>query len=279
MVTSRCGWSLADIYIDFASASSGSLRPEYNRLLEDCRAKKLDLVITKSVSRFGRDTIDLLSAVRELRSLGIGIVFEQENIDTAFEDSELVITIIEAFMQEECASRSANTQWGLDKLAAQGICGLYKRRCFGYRNDDNGDLQIKDNEAAVVRRIFELYLGGESLVGIIRSLSNDGAKSPTGKDHWSKAAVDKLLSNEKYAGRVVLFKTYSSKRVNPVAAPRTIQNRGEFKKYVLFESHPAIISEEAFDAVQSEKLRRTNIERSNGIATRRTAKYSAKRAV
>jgi len=217
MVMRRAGWWLTDIYIDIKSAEMGNNRSEYERLLRDCRDKRLDLVITKSISRFGRDTIELLSTIRELRVLGIGVMFEQENLSTESADNEHIITIIEAFAQAECESRSKNTRWGLENRAKNGTCGLYKRRCFGYYTDKNGDLQINMEEAQIVRSIYEMYLSGESLVGIIKKLEVDGIKTPTGKDKWSKNTLDKLLLNEKYTGQVELFKSFSVKQIDPVA--------------------------------------------------------------
>ena len=217
LVMSKGGWLLADIYIDIKSADTGSNRPEYRRLLQDCRDRKLDLVITKSISRFGRDTLELLTTIRELRTLGISVVFEQENISTESPDSELMISVIESIAQAECESRSKNTRWGLENRATDGSCGLYKRRCFGYSTDKYGNLQINLKEAGIVRSIFEMYLSGESLVGIIKKLEASEVKTPTGKDKWCKNTIDKLLSNEKYTGKVEIFKSFSSKQIDPVA--------------------------------------------------------------
>ncbi|MCL2836905.1 MAG: recombinase family protein [Defluviitaleaceae bacterium] len=141
VVTNQPGWWLIDIYIDIKSAETASQRTEFLRLLQDCRANKLDLVITKSISRFGRDTVDLLNAVRELRELGVGVLFDQETISTADSDGELFITIIEACAQAENESRSENTKMGLIMKAKNGTSGLYKRRCFGYYTDKFGNLQ------------------------------------------------------------------------------------------------------------------------------------------
>jgi hypothetical protein len=162
--------------------------------------------------------------------------------------------------------------------AKNGSSGLYKRRCFGYRTDKNGELQINEDEAAIVRYIFDMYLGGESLIGIIRKLESDGIKTSTGKDKWSKNTLDKLLSNEKYCGDVILFKSYSQVRLFPKKLKIRRENKGEVERYMCVSNHPAIISKEKFDAVQEEKTRRSNIEiTESGIIKRRAARYSKKR--
>jgi hypothetical protein len=154
---------------------------------------------------------------------------------------------------------------------------LYKRRCFGYYTDENGDLQINDAEAEIVLSIFDMYLSGESLVGIIRKLETDGIKTATGKDKWGKNTLDKLLSNEKYCGNVEIFKTYASKQSETLTTKKRKTNKGEFNRYISFANHPVIISKEVFDAVQAEKAHRSNIDRTENGAVRKSTKYSSKR--
>ena len=276
-VTNYPGWWLTDIYIDIKSAETSSSRAEFLRLLKDCRNGKLDLVITKSISRFGRDTVDLLNAIRELRELGVGVLFDEETISTTDPDSEFIATIIEAYTQAENESRSENTKRGLVMRAKNGSSGLYKRRCFGYYTDKNGDLQINEDEAKIVRSIFELYLGGESLNGIIKKLESDNVKTATGKDRWSKNTLDKLLSNEKYCGDVVIFKSYSSIQLSPVKTKRRKENNGETDRYMCVSNHPAIITKEMFEATRTEKARRSNIEITESGTKRKSTRYSKKR--
>lgn len=198
-------WLLVDTYIDVASGKSGSKRKEFNRMLEDCHAKNVEIVITKNISRFGRDTVEVLESLNKLKEHGVRVIFEQEGLDTSDTDSELMISIIESIAQAENESRSENIKWGYRRHAAQGTSKLYNRKCYGYENDTDGELIIKEDEAKNVRLIFELYLGGLSIIGIKRELEKRGIKTPTGKDIWSKRTIDVMLSNEKYIGIVRLL--------------------------------------------------------------------------
>lgn len=274
MIPNQPGWRLSDIYTDVKSGDTMSSRPELQRLLTDCRQGALDVVIVKNISRLSRDTVELLTLVREMRNLGIEVVFDQEMLSTAEEKGELILTLLEAIAQSENDSRSKDVRWGILHRATDGSSGLYKRRCYGYRNNEEGHLEIDRAEAPVVRRIFEMYLSGESLAGIIRSLENDDVKTATGKDKWSKRAVDCLLSNEKYCGNVMIFKTYTVKQYMPYKVKRRKKNDGKYERYYAIANHPAIISEEMFNAVQAEKARRSNVDE-NGNRTK--TRYSAKR--
>lgn len=164
------------------------------------------------------ETIDSLN---QLKILGVRVIFEQENLDTADTDSDLMISILEAVAQAENESRSANIKWGLEKRAADGSSGLYNRKCYGYIHDTEGKLVIDEEKAENVRLIFELYLHGESVLGIVRELEKQDIKSPTGKDKWCKRSIDTMLSNEKYAGTVRLLDSkkscvqYMSEENNP----------------------------------------------------------------
>jgi len=277
VVVNHPGWWLTDIYIDIKSAETTSSRTEFLRLLQDCRSGNIDLVITKSISRFGRDAVDLLNAIRELRGLGVGVLFDEETISTTESNSEFIITILEAYAQAENESRSGNTKQGLVMSAENGSSGLYNRRCFGYYTDENGELQINEDEAVIVRSIFDMYLSGESLVGIIKKLESDGIKTATGKDKWSKNTLDKLLSNEKYSGDVVIFKSYSWTQLSPEKIKKRKENKGESERYICESNHPAIISKEMFKAVQEEKVRRSNIEITENGVKRKSTRYSKKR--
>ena len=162
MVASVPRWLLVDAYIDIASSKTGSSRKEFNRMLEDCKSKNLEIIITKNISRFGRDTVEVLEALHQLRLLGIRVIFEQENLDTADTDNDLMISIIESIAQAENESRSDNIKWGIKQKAAQGTSKLYNRKCYGYENDADGELIIKEEEAKNVKLIFDLYLQGKS---------------------------------------------------------------------------------------------------------------------
>lgn len=253
-------WLLVDTYIDIASGKTGSKRKEFMRTLEDCQAKNIEIIITKNISCFGRDTVEVLESLHKLREHGVRVIFEQEGLDTADTDSELMIFIIESIAQAENESRSENIKWGYRRHAAQGTSKLYNRKCYGYENDADGELIIKKDESKNVRLIFELYLRGFSIIGIKRELEKRGIKTPTGKEKWSKRTIDVTLSNEKYIGLVRLL------------------NAGEHQEhYVSENNHPAIISKEQFEAVQAEKKNRSNVvKRKNGVK-RKDTKYSSKR--
>lgn len=253
-------WLLADIYIDIASSKSGSSRKEFNRMLEDCKSKKLDVVITKNISRFGRDTVEILEALNQLRALGVRVIFEQEELDTANTDSHLMISVIEAIAQSENESRSANIRMGIKYRAASGTSALYNRICYGYKKDENGNLVIDIEEAKNVTLIFDMYLNGQSVGGIIKELQNRKIISPTGKEKWCKRTIDTMLSNEKYTGDVKLLKSSKSE-----------------VQYLSTDNNPAIISKEVFEAVQIEKSKRSNIVRDENGTRRKSKKYSSKK--
>lgn len=253
-------WLLVDTYIDIASSKTGSHRKEFNRLLADCTANKVDIVLTKNISRFGRDSVEALTAVEKLVDAGVRALFITEGIDTEKDDYRLYISVHGSFAQAENETRSANIKWGNKQHAANGTSKLYDRKCYGYTNDENGKLIIVDEEADVVKMIFDWYLQGDSIGVIIKKLKQQGIKTPTGKEDWSKRTIDTMLSNDKYAGNVILLK----KNLNS-------------ERFLSKKNHPAIISEETFKAVQIEKGRRSNIIVSENDVERKSTKYSSKK--
>lgn len=253
-------WLLVDVYIDIASSKTGSSRKEFTRMLKDCQSHDLEIILTKSISRFGRDTVEILDALNQLKLLGVRVIFEQEVLDTADTDSELMISIIEAIAQAENESRSDSIKWGIKQRAAQGTSKLYNRKCYGYVNASDGSLMIKDEEAKNVRLIFGMYLRGKSVIGIISELEKMGIKSPTGKGKWCKRTIDVMLSNEKYIGNVRLL------------------DDGKHDLYYLSEeNNPAIISKETFQAVQIEKQHRSNVIKAGDDSKKKIKKYSSKK--
>ncbi len=242
-------WLLADVYMDIATSKTGSSRKEFNRMLEDCKSHKLEIVITKDVSRFGRDTVEVLDAFNQLKALGVRVIFEGNSLDTANTNSDLMVSVIESIAQAENESRSENIKWGIKQRAAQGTSKLYDRKCYGYKHDENGHLVIDEETARNVKLIYDLYLSGQSVVGIIKELERRKILSPTGKEKWCKRTIDVMLSNEKYTGDVELLKSSKSD-----------------VHYLLSGNNPAIISKETFEAVQMEKVRRSNVVRGeNGV--------------
>ena len=189
-------WRLADVFIDIASAKGEVPRREFERLIRECEAHNISVVLTKSISRFGRDTVETLEAVRKLKSAGVRVIFEGEGIDTDEHDSEMLISVMESFAQAENESRSDNIRMGLSMRAANGTSGLYKKRLYGYKKDVNGELIIDKEQAKVVRNIFRWYLDGASVLGIIKKLAEAGIPSPSGKEKWNKRAIETMLVNE-----------------------------------------------------------------------------------
>jgi DNA invertase Pin-like site-specific DNA recombinase len=253
-------WLLVDVYIDIASSKTGSSRKEFSRMLQDCKSRDIEIILTKSISRFGRDTVEILDALNQLRVLGVRVIFQQEVLDTADTDNDLMISIIESIAQAENESRSDNIKWGIKQRAAQGTSKLYNRKCYGFANADDGSLIIEKSEAKNVKLIFNMYLQGKSVIGIVSELERLGIKSPTGKDKWAKRTVDVMLSNEKYTGNVRLL------------------DNGKHDSYYLAErNHPAIITKEMYQAVQIEKQHRSNVTQVEDGSKRKSKKYSSKK--
>ena len=253
-------WLLVDVYIDIASSKTGSSRKEFSRMLQDCKSRDIEIILTKSISRFGRDTVEILDALNQLKVLGVRVIFEQEVLDTADTDNDLMISIIEAIAQAENESRSDNIKWGIKQRAAQGTSKLYNRKCYGYKNDAEGMLVIDEKQANNVRLIFNMYLQGKSVLGIVSALEQLGVKSPTGKDKWSKRTVDVMLSNEKYTGNV-----------------RLLDDGKHDVLYLAEDNNPAIISKEIFQAVLIEKQHRSNVIKGEDGKHRKSEKYSSKK--
>lgn len=252
-------WLLSDVYMDIATSKTGSSRKEFNRMLEDCKSHKLEIVITKDVSRFGRDTVEVLDAFNQLKALGIRVIFEGNSLDTANTSSDLMVAVMESIAQAENESRSENIRWGIKKRAAAGTSKLYDRKCYGYKHDEDGHLVIDEEKAKNVKLIFDLYLGGQSVIGIIKELEKQKILSPTGKTKWCKRTIDVMLSNEKYTGDVELLKSGKSE-----------------VHYLASGNNPAIISKEVFEAVQMEKGRRSNVVKDENGSRRKSMKYSSK---
>lgn len=253
-------WLLSDVYMDIATSKTGSSRKEFNRMLEDCKSHKLEIVITKDVSRFGRDTVEVLDAFNQLKVLGVRVIFEGNSLDTANTNSDLMVSVIESIAQAENESRSENIKWGIKQRVAEETSKLYDRKCYGYKHNENGHLVIDEEKAKNVKLIYDLYLSGQSVVGIIKELSKRKILSPKGKENWNKRSIEWILSNEKYIGNVELLKSSKSE-----------------VHYLASGSHPAIISNEVFEAVQMEKGRRSNVVRDENVVKRKSSKYSSKR--
>ena len=240
----RGDWEFSGIYADEAITGTKETRPEFQRLLEDCRSKKIDMVITKSITRFARNTVTLLQTVRELKLLGIDVFFEKENIHSLSTDGEFMLTILASYAQEESRSVSENQKWRIRKMFEQGRPNT--GNMLGYRLLD-GKLNIIPEEAEIVKTIFADYLSGMGRNAIVKKLNNAGISTRSGA-LWREDALYRILRNEKYSGDMLLQKTF---RLDHLSKKKQI-NRGELPMYQVIDSHDAIIDKETFAKVQFE---------------------------
>lgn len=267
-------WRLSDIYIDIQSGRNTSARPEFDRMMNDCTQAKIDQIITKSVSRFGRNTIDTLDAINKLRALRIDVYFENEEMHSLAGNNVFMISIIEGVAHEESAARSENIKWGILRAAQNGQSKLYSRKCYGYTQGDDDNLVINESEASVVRMIYDLYLSGYSILAIISELKKQQIKSPTGQEVWSKRTIDTMLRNEKYTGDVLVMKTYTER----YPSSKRKFNQGEREQFIALGTHPAIIAKELFDQVNAMRAERSNVVNDMNGNTRKSTRFSMKKA-
>jgi len=271
IVASNHEWNLYHVYSDKDSGGN-VFRPGIQKLIFDCYENLIDIVLVKTISRFARNTVDLLETVSRLKGLGVEIIFWQENLRTSETDNDILIAALSAVAQAESESLSEAIKWGLKRSFKSGKSRLYSRKCFGYKHNKDGELIINEEQAEVVLTIFDLYLGGLSIVLIIRELERRNIKSPQGKYTWSKRAIQTVLTNEKYIGQVLLGKTYSGDFPNN----KQLKNRGEQEQFLMEDAHKQIIEPEKFEQVQAEMNRRSNIEIVNGKVKRKGTHYSTK---
>ena len=237
-------WEYAGVYADENLSGTKEARPEFQRMLRDCRDGKIDRILCKSTSRFARNTVTLLEVARELKELGISVSFEKENIDTMSGDGELMLTILASLAQEESRSVSENCKWRVRKKFEQGVPTGF--RMYGY-DVRNGSFTILPEESAIIQRIFHMYLDGMGSERIMRVLNAEGIPAPEG-GLWNAGTIMMMLRNEKYAGNLLLQKSY----VNNHVEKKQLPNRGELPQYFVAEDHAPIIDMETFDAVQAE---------------------------
>ena len=248
-------WEYAGVFADFGLTGTKEKRPEFQRMLKECREGKIDLILVKSISRFARNTLTLLNTVRELKGLGIGVYFEEQKLDSLSGDGEFMLTILASFAQEESRSVSENCKWCIRKKFEQGIptgFGMY-----GYEVR-NGSFVIKPKEAAVVRRIFQMYLDGMGSGRIMKLLMAEGVPAPMG-GLWNDSVIMDMLRNEKYAGDLLLQKFYTNNHIEK----KQLRNRGELPQYYVGDDHEPIIDRKTFDAVQREIAWRTAQRKAN----------------
>ena len=223
-------------------------------MITACKRGHIDLIITKSLSRFARNTVDCLETVRLLKANGIGVYFEKENINTLTESSEFLITLFSGFDQAESESLSKNVAWGKAKSAEAGKVTSQYKKMLGYRKGADGQPEIVPEEAEVIKRIYHRYLDGCTLGQIKRELDEDNVPTAQGVEFWSPAIIHNILTNEKYIGDALLQKTY----VTDCISKKVKKNQGERAMYYVENNHPAIISREMFDQVRNEMTRRSS---------------------
>ena len=248
LIQNHSGWQYVGVYADEALTGTKENRENFQRLLADCRDGKVDLIITKSISRFARNTVTLLETVRELKNMGVDVFFEAQNIHSLSADGELMLTILASYAQEESLSASENQKWRIRRNFENGM--PWNGTMLGYRYE-NGTLIVEPTEAEIVSRIFTEYLGGSGMTAIAKRLNADGIPTRFGND-WGKTSVGKVLQNYAYTGNLLLQKyrrmDHLTKRDEP--------NNGELPKYHITDAHEAIISLRSFNAVQEEMKRR-----------------------
>ncbi len=274
-ITNNPNWKLAGIYADDGiSGTDMKKRDEFNRLLQDCEAGKIDMILTKSISRFARNTVDTLNTLRILRKKGVTVFFEKEHIDTHADNGEMIITVLSGLAQEESFNLSENTRWGIIRKFENGTIILNHNRFMGYTKGKDGELAIVPEEAETVRLIFRMYLEGTSIAGIKRHLEKEGILTVTGRKIWNEGTISKMLSNEKYMGDALLQKSYTADFLTKTRK----KNNGEMRQYYITDNHEGIVAKEIYYAVQQEKQRRA--ERRKPAVTRRAKEkkkgYSSK---
>ncbi len=248
-IKSKEEWEFVDIYTDEGiSATNTKKRDGFKRMVKDALDGKIDLIVTKSVSRFARNTVDTLTTVRKLKEHGVEVYFEKENIYTFDSKGELLITIMSSLAQEESRSISENTTWGQRKRFADGKVSLPYKNFLGYEKGENDIPRIVEKEAKIVRFIYKMFLEGKTPSGIAAHLTQQKIPTPRGKEKWTTSTIRSILTNEKYKGDALLQKSYTV----DFLTKRKKKNEGEVPQYYVENSHPAIISPEVFDMVQYE---------------------------
>jgi DNA invertase Pin-like site-specific DNA recombinase len=249
-------WEFAGIFADDGiSGTNTKKREEFNRMIEECMEGNIDLVITKSISRFARNTLDCLKYIRQLKEKNIAVYFEKENINTMDAKGEVLLTIMASLAQQESQSLSQNVKLGLQYRYQQGKVQVNHNRFMGYTKDEEGNLIIVPEEAEIIKRIYREYLEGKSLVGIGRDLEKDGILTAAGKPRWRPETIKKILLNEKYIGDALLQKTFTV----DFLTKKRVKNEGHVPQYYVENSHEAIIPKELFLQAQEELHRRSNI--------------------
>lgn len=255
-INKRSDWEFVSVYADEGVSGCNTAKREgFNRMIKDALDGKIDLIVTKSVSRFARNTVDSLTTVRKLKEKGIEVYFEKENIYTLDSKGELLITIMSSLAQEESRSISENVTWGQRKRFADGKVSLPYKHFLGYKRGEDGLPEIVPEEAEIVRLIYRSFMNGMTPYRIGKMLTEKGIPTPAGKTKWQSSTIESILTNEKYKGSALLQKQFT---VDFLTKKRKI-NEGEIPQYYIEQSHDAIILPDEFELVQAEILRRKSL--------------------
>ena len=270
-------WTMVDVFADEGkTGTSACKRKDFLRMIRQCRQGKIDMILAKSVSRFARNTVDTLNYTRELRSLGIPVIFEEQNINSIHPESEFLITIHGAFAQSESEDTSSRVRWGIQQSMRTGKANIQFKTLLGYKKGSDGEMVIVPEQAETVKLIYEMYLSGKTLRSIKESLEARGLRNAAGTTEWTTSNLRTILSDEKYCGDVLRQKTF----IRDCISKQVIKNTGQRPKYLIQNHHDAIIPREQFDAVQFEMARRrVQTDRSRKSVPTGAGKYSGKYAL
>ena len=275
-IMSNKEWTMAGIFADEGiTGTSTKKRTEFLRMIRLCKQKKIDLILTKSIQRFARNTLDCINYTRILRQLGIGVLFEKENINSLPPDSEFMITMYGAMAQSESESISGNIRRGRQMHARIGTLKIPCDRLYAYRKDEDGKLQIVPEKAEVVREIYRRYMAGASLRNLKDWLEEKQIKTVLGKPKWTLTSIKGILTNEKYCGDVLLQKTFRA----DVISKKVIKNVGQMAQYYMPDHHEAIVSREQYNAVKAEMARRSALRSPSKMAVTGRSCYTSKYAL
>lgn len=268
-------WRFVDIYADEGiTGTIDTKRPNFLRMIRDCDKGKIDLIITKSVARFARNTVDSLRYVRKLKAEGIGVFFEEQNLDSLKVDNEMLIGFYSVMAQAESENISANVRWGIRQRMKSGTFA-FRYNILGYRKGVDGQPEIVPEEAEHIQTIYRMYLDGSSLDQIKACLEQNKILTAQGSDIWSKQIIQNILTNERYCGDMLLQKTFTE---NPITK-KVKKNRGEMAKYLVLNNHPAIIGKDTFKSAQMEMAKRSNKRVTSDLSITGKGKHSGKYAL
>lgn len=268
-------WELAGIFADEGiSGTQTKKRTEFNKMIRLCKKRKIDLILCKSISRFARNTVDILEYVRQLKELGIGVLFEEQNINTLNMTSEFMIALYGSFAQAESESISKNVTWGVEKSFREGKVRYNYHNLYGYMKGEDGKPEIVPEQAKIIKHIYDLYLDGLSMKRIANQLNE--MLIPTKQNgKWTEGSIFSILRNEKYVGDALLQKTYTVDCISHKKA----KNNGERAKYLVTDAHEAIIDRDMYNLVQQELARRSSKRKKSDKAITEQGKYSSKYAL